>query len=499
MTTSQAESILDSAIEGTLPFEKERQSAFLGHVMLDSNFFLQVKDRVKDSWFVDGYAGQLYSAYQKFYARYSRIPQSPEEFMAFEELRKLDMAEKLKLRNTAADCRLKSQQYGKDVLTAELTDWMKVRVYHHTVQESAKFFNGRQMNRAVAVLEGAVKEFQTIHFDGQPPADFANARALAKLQELDMEGALTTGISILDRKLNPECKGGSLLKGDTTVLIAPTNIGKTTAMQTIACHNIDACKSVLFITLEGRQHDIMEKFYQIMLRCNKAEFRRMTLSDEPKDVARVDFACQKMNKYLTYISMTKPGLTVEEVVSIIRSHQSRRKAQTGAGYDMLVVDYPAILTTEMAKFGKLELRQSLEIVYRQFVQIALEEKFHALLAAQTNREGSRVNRNTGGEEGRLLTHEDIAEAYAIAMSATNIITVNRDTRAQQGGYLTFYLCKSRSSSVGWAVVCKSDFSKAMTHSNQLGATAYQGSHTMPDRMQKLLTDFNNCDIPIHHV
>lgn len=487
---------LDAEAAGQLPFEKERQYGFLGHVMTNDKFFLQVKDRVKETWFVDGYSGKLYGSYVKFYEKYRRIPQSPEEFMAWEDIRSMNPAEKIKIKNVEAECRIKSLQYGRDVLAQELTDWMRVRVYHNTVQESAKLFNARQINRAVGVLEKAVKEFQTIRFDGEAPADFSMAKDLVASQTVDLEGALTTGISILDRHLNPDCDGkGSLLRGDTTVLIAPTNIGKTTAMQTIARHNVAAGKAVLFITLEGRQLDIMEKFYQCTLKATKAEFRRMVNSEDEIDKLKVDHTCALLNKNLTYVSMTKPGLTVEEVVSIIRNHQNRRIALTGKGYDMLVVDYPAILTTEMAKFGHLEYRQIQELVYRQFVQLALEEKFHALLAAQTNREGSRVNRNTNGEEGRLLTHEDIAEAYAIAMSATNIITLNRDPRAQAANIITYYICKSRSSTVGWAVVCRSEFGKALTHSNQLGGTAYNGSYTMPDRIEKLLQTYMNRDIP----
>jgi hypothetical protein len=194
--------------------------------------------------------------------------------------------------------------------------------------------------------------------------------------------------------------------------------------------------------------------------------------------------------------MNKTGITVEEVVSVIHSHQNRRRALTGKGYDLLIVDYPAICTTETAKGGQWAPRAILDYVYRQFVQLAGEEKFHAVLAAQSNREGAKVNRNYDGDDNRLLTPEDISEAYGPTMSATNIFTLNRDPRAQQANRMTWYLCKSRSGSVGWAVCCRTDFTKALTHSPELACTAWNGNHAMPDKIEKYLQQYNQLDIPV---
>jgi hypothetical protein len=94
-----------------------------------------------------------------------------------------------------------------------------------------------------------------------------------------------------------------------------------------------------------------------------------------------------------------------------------------------------------------------------------------------------------------LTHEDVAEAFAIAFSATNVITINRDLRAQANNRVTFYVCKSRSSEVGWAVTCRSDFGKALTHSNELGGVAYRSTDTMADKIEQFLQEYKNKDLP----
>lgn len=500
---------LDATIESQLPFDREQQLAFLGHVLNHERFFFQVKDTIKGAWFLDGYAGKLFDLYVEFHKLLLRTPVSKEEFLKYDRIRAMSQEDRQKITNTYVQADALRLKFGSDLLLSELTNWMRCRIYHSRVAESSRLFNSRQLNQAVSVLETAIKEFQNVRYDGSPSADFSNPRALVEAQNVDLEGALTTGISILDRHLHPlgpfpsnaSC-GPALLLGDTTVLLAPTNVGKTTTMITIARHNLALGKSVLFVTLEGRELDIQEKIWCCTLGRTRAEFRRLALSDDEQDKKLMFGMSQVLMNQLNYVSMVHEQ-TVEEVVRVIRHKQNQRKAVTGKGYDLLVVDYPAILTTDQARMGgRFDYRQIQGQVYRAFVQLALQERFHALLAVQSNREGAKTNRNAGFDrthQHRLLTPEDVSESYDIAMSATNIITVNRDEAAKAADRVTFYICKSRSSQTGWAVVCKSSYGTATTHSNALGGLAYEGSVNATDRIQGFLKERNNCDINLSEV
>ena len=86
--------------------------------------------------------------------------------------------------------------------------------------------------------------------------------------------------------------------------------------------------------------------------------------------------------------------------------------------------------------------------------------------------------------------EDVSESWGPMTAATNVITLNRDPVAMARHRLTYYICKSRSSETGWAVVCRTDYAKALTHSNELGARYYQSSSTLADRIDDLLNDEN---------
>jgi len=135
----------------------------------------------------------------------------------------------------------------------------------------------------------------------------------------------------------------------------------------------------------------------------------------------------------------------------------------------------------------------LDIVYDYYVQLALEYNFHALLAIQANREGSKVNR--GIESNRLLMMEDVAEAWGPMTSATNVITLNRSVNAKRKNRLTLYVAKSRSSETGQAIVAQSNFSHGLTHSTKMKSTGYFGTSTMEGVIDNYLVQFNGIFIP----
>lgn len=482
-----------------LPFDPRQQDAILGYVVTDLNFFLQVKDRVQANWFVDGWAGKVYDIYVKFFGVFGHTPKSDEEFFLFEDIYKLQPLERTKLKSALIKARNEINSFSLDVLQAGLTGWLQARIYHKYVSHSATLFNNRKFVESKAVLSDAVKELNEISFDGKPPADFSNPRQLVQEISLNMEGALTLGHSVLDKAMNPDAKKGSLIQGDTTILLAPTSVGKTTAKISILASNLWAGRSAIFITHEGRMLDIMEKIWCCMLNLTKKEFRELSLSDDPGHLAVLKQVSGLINNNLLYIDYQKPGSTVEEVISMVRQHQQRRKAKFGKGFDMLINDYPAILGAEGLKNLRTERRHKDAYVYRYFVDYAGDQKMHCLCSIQTNREGSKKNRRTGeyANKTQLVSLEDVQEAYEVTNSATNLITVNRTPDDQAREIITFLFCKTRSAEANVAVTCRSDFRRSRTHWANLPATWFRGTDQL-EHLDSLLSEYNNQEVPLNY-
>jgi hypothetical protein len=76
-----------------------------------------------------------------------------------------------------------------------------------------------------------------------------------------------------------------------------------------------------------------------------------------------------------------------------------------------------------------------ETTYRAIVKLARDHNFHALVAVQASRQGSKKNRTC--EE--VVALDDIAESFAIGMVVDNVITLNR--RLGDGTKLHFFIAK----------------------------------------------------------
>jgi hypothetical protein len=87
--------------------------------------------------------------------------------------------------------------------------------------------------------------------------------------------------------------------------------------------------------------------------------------------------------------------------------------------------------------------------------------------------------------------EDVHESYGVMQEATNVITMNKDAIAKARKRMTYHIDKSRSSETGFAVVARTDFARAITHSNELGSIWYRGTSTLADQVDDLLNNPEN--------
>lgn len=477
-----------------LPFSPAKQEALLGHMLSDEKFFLLARDLITPDLLVDPIAAKCWAAAREFAAKWGRPP-TEHELRESSAITSMEQGARNKIYAKMIQCKDATGRFGLDVLRAELDDWLHGTIYRRSVEQSATLYNKGKFKEAFEEIRRGARDIDNVSFTETPEVDFSSSLAFLEQQQQDLHKAMTFGVSSMDRLLLPGGVNGSLLPGDMTVLLAPTNIGKTTSMITVARHNILRGKSVLFLSHEGRPSDITEKIWRSMLRVTSTDL--FSLQHTPEGQQRLQAATKYLSRFLTYLPIHRPSLTVEELEGVIRRLNEKRKAKYGKGYDLVVDDYPAKLTSQMASKGNMQRRQKDEYVYDYLNRLASEMGFHCLAAIQGNREASKVNRREAGREDRLLTPEDVAESFGAMMVATNVITINRDPKAVADGRVTYFIGKSRSSETGWAVVCRSDYRRSMTHGDELGSTWYRGHSTMADNVEQLLVENNGRAIPEH--
>jgi len=469
-----------------LPFSQRKQLAVAGHLLLDPQFFTLARHKVQATWFLDPIVGKIWNTKVRFYEQFQRIP-SYDELIEYSDFVSEEIQIRQKMHQAAKLAVMESKNFGKDVIATELQGWLQAVMFQTAASQAKMLFGQQKFEDCYHFFGKELDVIKTTRFVEDREFQFENYLSDFQQELVARDNALTFGTPVMDKVLLDGNNGnGGLLPGDQTVILAPSNVGKSTALITTICANVKLNKAVLFMVHEGRPSDINFKLWQCMLGVTRPELFKMLGTAEGK--ARLDKVLIHLKRNLTFVHYAKAGMSIEDIEPIIRTKQSERIAKTGKGYDLFVCDYPAKLRTKQNSGGKLEKRFSLDIVYDYYVNYALEYNWHSIVAYQCNREGAKVNKS---DDGRFLTQEDAAEAFGPMQTATNIITVNRSREAQVSNLVTFYVDKSRSSETGIAVTCKSNFACATTHSEEMGGVAYRATSSDIDNALYLMSAYPN--------
>ncbi len=471
----------------TLPFSDLKQNAFLGYLIINEQFFKMMYTRVKPTWFLAERSSQLWLALYNYYTKYQSFPTIP----ALKSSRQFQLMEP-KERDISISwinvCTSATNQFNLEALKTEISEWMHSIILLNAMDTAGGHFNSGRTEVCYNILNNAIKEVQTSSFNRGMNVGFRDYAEYLKQTKEDRKDALTTGLDILDKAILKGAVNGGLQRGDSTVIMAPVNIGKTTTLINIAVANIRRGYNVLVMTHEGRPEDIRLKMLACILK-TPIEIL-IDLYKNEAGIKMLEDAVNLLEKHLLYIPYNKAGMTIEEVVPIIRTAQEERKIHTGKGFDLLISDYPAKLTTELAKKGTLQRRNVDEVIYENYVQLALEYGFHSLTAIQTNRAGSTINKRANNEN-QVLQVESVSESFNPIMGATNVITLNRSPFAEANNIITFGVAKSRGSQGRSAVIAGSNFGCAVSHSEELGGMMYYGTKLLEERFHDLIKNYRN--------
>lgn len=442
-----------------LPFDEVGQKAVIGYCLLDKEFALKCKQHLRDDIFVNDFISDIYKGLVTMMVQYGDVP-SKEQLTTYFST-KADKAEFEKYKTAINDCIACSFKYQKDFIQASISDWLKIveiRDYHGKVNP---LYRKGKIEEIKKELRITLEKINSISFDKSAVYQFNDPVSDIVVAEKNKENCITTGLDVLDKLM-----GGGLYRGEHTVVMAPTGIGKSTLCLNVIYYNLKAGKDVLYIIHEGVPLKMMNKLRQRFLKLTESELFAAT--KDPHGIQLLENTQKTLRDHLTFIPICKAGgLFVEDVIDTIKLEQQRLFAKKGKYYDLVVDDYPAKLMSRL--FNRtFEKRSVLQYIYEEFHRIAAEYNCHALSPVQINREGYKINR--AREPGEFLGVENISEAFGIAQDADNCLVINRSDVDNATGHLYINLDKTRSNSNKQIVQCTTDYAKAVVFDTELGVT-----------------------------
>lgn len=440
------------------------QYAVLGHMIQNAAFFMRCRSVGLDpEFFVKTKVRHLCRWMYEFFDIHAKDTNN--QVPTFFEI-EANYINRIKLAEEKAEYRhvwnaavMQAKNINIQSVKNNMTNFMRSRSYLQAIRNANQKFNNpdkHPFEQAVLSHQEEMKKIQEISFDDDGTFKFNNIQKLVRSMTESRKQGVPTGARALDKLLAGEDEiidtdgkkipAPGLKYGDTTMLMGPLNSGKTTAMITFIAHAIEAGKSVCYFTHEMQGTDIALRLIYALMKKPKHVSEIRLNSENPITIAREEESLAGVeglvNRYLRYRPYNKAGgMYVEDVISNIKMLNEEMMAKTGKGFDLVVNDYPAKLSSKLYATKRTERRLEEEYIYDQFVQLALELNCHCLLGVQTNREGFKKSSKGSG----MVTVDDVSESFGIMRIATNVITVNRSDEDKAQELVHMYIAKSRSS------------------------------------------------------
>lgn len=427
---------MSAGADHPLPFTEEMQEAIVGYSLTDVDFFIKCNKRLRGNWFTKNInLGVIFDQLKFYYAKHREFIRSIDEFKAEPFFLEQKNSDKHKFYTLIDRSVASSRNFNLQNVERKLTGFMRLSLFKESIEGAALRYKSQGFDDAYIWTKAKLGEIQDATFEDQDVVlRFANPEKWVEEQKKRKSQSISTGNALLDQAL-----GGGLFKSETCAFMAPSNVGKTTAMITLARHAVKNKQNVLFIIHEGNPKELRLRILSAFL-----GVKTETLYTMDKQIVKA--ASEYIDQYLTYAPYIKTNaMYVEDVVDFIKAMHKEKLEKNGKGFDLIINDYPKKLKSRIRTGQKEGLyRVEASEIYDAFNHLATELDVHCFVAIQTNRTGLKQN-NGKIESDFLLGMEEVDEAYGIAQNLANIITLNRSPEDKARRILRFNVAKSRNS------------------------------------------------------
>jgi replicative DNA helicase len=279
------------------------------------------------------------------------------------------------------------------------------------VQKSTKWFIKQQEYRKLAekilgdvktgdirskyVVTEIEEKFQKISHIGDEEDDSESVvEGISKALRKEFRETIPTGIEAID-----VLTGGGLGKGEMGIILAPSGVGKTTALTKIANTAYDCDKNVAQIIFEDTIDQIKRKHYVIW-----ADSSHTLINEDDDERERVDKVAHEKGKAmqgkgnLVIKKFSQEDTTIKDVKNWMINYEKK----WGFKFDILVLDYLDVLESHKRSPDRHEAELA---IVKGFEALASDLDIPAWTAIQSNRSGIGAEfveaQQTGGNIKRM--------------------------------------------------------------------------------------------------
>jgi len=269
----------------------------------------------------------------------------------------------------------KQMLYDGDVVQKSAYAFIKQQEYRKIAEDiQVKVRNGEIKNKFV--ITGIEEKFQKIQNIGEESDDSESiTEGISKALRKEFRETIPTGIGVID-----SLTGGGLGKGEIGVMLAPSGVGKTTALTIIANTAYEQEKNVAQIIFEDTKDQVKRKHYTIWA---KSALSKLNEDEENERVTRV--VNEKVKQLegkgrLIIKKFSQEDTTMKDIRNWMLSYEKKH----GFKFDILVLDYLDCVESHKRSVDRNENELT---VIKGFEALSSDFDIPCWTAIQSNRSG----------------------------------------------------------------------------------------------------------------
>jgi len=381
----------------------EFQTRLMWQILVEPEFAEEIIPNLAVEYFDDPNFKRLFIIIVEYYKEYEKVPnlqnksihQAINEYKTpnnqIEEESLFSVLKRIELWNERI---INKQMYYDGDAVQKSTQWfIKQQEYRKLAEEIITDVKTGDIKSKYKV--NAIEEkFQKISHIGEEKDDCESVtEGIEKALRKEFRETIPTGIGAID-----DLTGGGLGKGEIGVILAPSGVGKTTALTVIADTAYKCDKNVAHIVFEDTKDQIKRKHYVIW-----AESALSKLEDNAEH-DRVLGVAKKMGKDMEGRGrlFVKRFSQEDTTMRDIRNWMINYEKKFGFKFDMLVLDYLDCVESHKRTPDRHESELA---VIKGFESLAADFDIPAWTAIQSNRSGIGAEfveaQQTGGNIKRM--------------------------------------------------------------------------------------------------
>lgn len=311
-----------------------------------------------------------------------------------------------------------------EYLIGEIEEFVRQKKMYNVATGIMDYLKTPDENKAKLQKDFAdeIIDAESFSFDTSIGFDFINELDRIYDEVIKNEKLVTSGLKTIDELLH-----GGFHEKSLSLILAPTNVGKTLMMCSLAANMVRAGFNVLYVTFEDSELKIGARIAQNVFDVSQDQLKAM--SREEYERAR-DMLKNTVKSSLFVKEYPESAINALTLKNFIKELKDKQKFVP----DIMFVDYIGCMIPNGKENANLNTNSILLKVAAQVRAISMEYGFPIV-------SGSQVNR--GGFDLAEVNLNDAADSFGQTMKADAIFAVTQTPELKEQNYYNIKLAKTR--------------------------------------------------------